>query len=88
MKKAYTKPLLSKESFNLTESVASNCGWLGGVTYGGSKEGGFNNGNECTWKLGDDTFFNSSAIGCVITELDPGTYCYNGLTDGIPVFRS
>lgn len=81
MKRKYVKPMLSKESFALTETVATGCGGL-------EVETNFNTPEQCYMDIGDGdrVFYNPSA--CENTDVEEEWYCYNSMTGGMPIFRS
>lgn len=87
MKKTYVKPMLSKESFDLTESIATGCGNPNGVN------ATMTTPENCTWTINSMTYFLESNAACMpdaggLGEPDSDMFCYNGMTGGMPVFRS
>lgn len=82
MKKKYVKPMLSKETFALTESVATGCGGVEGT------DANFADPNSCYFDMEGMKLFISAPVCELEAEDDPEMFCYNGMTGGMPVFRS
>lgn len=84
MKKTYVKPMLSKESFSLTESVASGCGWVAGAS------ASMTTPENCSYSVNGVTFFLDPSKSCAVIPApeDTEVYCYNSMVSSMPVFRS
>lgn len=89
MKKVYTKPVLMMEDFNLSQSIAHNCGdnldWdHANLKYKGS----------CGWDVdqdnntGHDVYFMDGQSVCTIPTLDAEGVCYNNPGGGFNIFNS
>lgn len=80
MKKLYMKPRIESESFELSQSIAGNCGgMLDGTTTNHSTE------ITCNASIpGMGSFFSAGVSGCVNMPEQLIGYCYNN-TDGILV---
>lgn len=85
MKKAYTKPLIAMESFQLNAAIAASCSSEGGIAINYGE-------NTCTLEaempgLG---FF---GIACEINVVSPGSddndgFCYHGAMPGFTFISS
>lgn len=97
MKKAYTKPLIYVESFEMTEHISKGCGYL------------TNFGNQCPISEAGVVFFTSTGSGCnqdginmIEFDYGPGSaasatvedlikmniQCYNSFADFSKLFNS
>lgn len=89
MKKAYNKPELFVESFQLTQSIASTCS----VEWGGNTLGkpGHNDQTSCGWDMGNMVMWTESVAQCT-TKIDEATeafgLCYNTPNGGNSIFGS
>ncbi len=82
MKKAYVKPQLYFDSFELNTSIATGCS--AGYNHENTT---FSNANSCVLKFGTDTVFLNVAI-CSLTEFDENQFCYHVPTSNDKVFSS
>ena len=91
MKKAYIKPVVYMEKFDLSQSIAAGCGAVAGGSSLGkpahwSKE-------TCGWNLGNMILWAESTGNCTdIIEIDEPVenigICYNNPSGGSSIFSS
>lgn len=89
MKKAYNKPVLFVESFQLTQSIAGTCS----VAAGGNSLGSPNHDSKdtCGWDLGIMVLWVDSSTNCnklLGTDADFEGLCYNTPSGGNTIFGS
>lgn len=87
-KKAYTKPELFCEEYELSTSIAANCTWVLHRAYTTATERG-----QCGYKMGTDTLFMEAPICNITPDFDGddvgfGSVCYQVPTDGALAFSS
>jgi len=86
MKKAYVKPEMFYENFELSHNIA-NCGYTGRTNYN------LNDPNNCSYeyKPGNNLFYDTTAQACTVDANTVGAdiYCYQtGTEDLVQVFGS
>ncbi len=89
MKKAYNKPELYVESFQLSQSIASTCS----VAAGGNSLGSPSHDSKstCGWDLGNMVLWVDSSTGCnksLDVDADFLGMCYNTPNGGNTIFGS
>ena len=82
MKKAYKKPELYFENFELSTSIATGCG----VGYNHSNTN-FSNARDCNFFYDTDKVF-LNTDNCTMTEFDENMFCYHVPTANNKVFSS
>ena len=83
MKKAYVKPEVYFESFELSTSIATGCS--AGYDHNNTN---FGNPDQCALFFSGDRIFNSSTVCDPKVEFDPGQFCYHVPTANDRVFSS
>ena len=89
MKKAYNKPALYVESFQLNQSIASTCN----VEWGGNTLGkpGHSSKATCGWDMGNMIMWVDATTGCdtpIDVDADAFGLCYNTPSGGNTIFGS
>lgn len=88
MKRNYVKPVLIKETFTLSQSIAHNCGKNLNFDHATLKSK-----SSCGWDLDGndntkgDILFASSGVCAIVTEYFYGV-CYNNPEGGFNIFNS
>ena len=88
MKQKYTKPVLTKESFALSQSIAKNCGKMLDFDHATLADS-----SNCGWDLdgsrgtNTDVIFMEASV-CAIKTLYFNGVCYNNPAGGFNVFNS
>ena len=88
MKKAYNKPELYVESFQLSQSIASACVAAGGNSFGSPNHA---SKDTCGWSLVSMVLWVDSSTGCnkfLDVDADFQGICYNTPNDGNTIFGS
>ena len=88
MKLKYTKPSFAVERFNLSQSIANNCGAMHSSTIGGPTS---RNKTDCGRDVGGYTVWTAANQGCSVkanpNEIVQGV-CYNNPVGGNTIFAS
>lgn len=88
MKKKYSKPELYIENFQLTQSIAENCGAYDvGYSLGTPGQG---DKNSCGWDIGGLVIWLDATRGCteVYPDIDIDGVCYNNPNGAHTIFGS
>lgn len=90
MKKAYQKPIIYIEEYELAQSIAQDCGYTPDSTVGRPTHSapGVNN---CGWELDGDIIFIDNTACTEIMDPDEeigGVGCYNTPTGNTHIFAS
>ena len=89
MKKAYNKPELYVESFQLTQSIAGTCS----AEWGGNTLGSPNHDSKstCGWDMGNMVLWIDSTTKCSMSLSEDSEFqgiCYNTPSGGNTIFGS